>query len=146
MTHSKLAMTLLGLMIGSTLAVACAETQTGEPRVQIIRNQESAAPVGGIPPDKQAEIQLVLQQRDSSTLKCYQDVLSEKHDRAFKGSMFVILTIEPSGRLSDVRVAGGSLNSPEVGQCLVEKIKEFEFPQVPNTGSMQYEYRFQPAY
>ena len=23
---------------------------------------------------------------------------------------------------------------------------EFEFPPVPNTGSMQYEYRFQPAY
>ena len=42
---------------------------------------------GGIPPDKQAEIQLLLQQRDPSTLKCYNDVLNEKHDRAFKGSV-----------------------------------------------------------
>ena len=53
--------------------------------------------LGGIPPDKQAEIQLVLQQRDTSTLKCYQDVLNDKHDRAFKGTVFVMLTIEPSG-------------------------------------------------
>ena len=147
MTRKPLATNWLGLALVSALAVAsCAQTQSGEERVQIIRNQESAAPLGGIPPDKQAEIQLVLQQRDSSTLKCYNDVLAEKHDRAFKGSMFVILTIEPSGRPSDVRVSGGTLNSPEVGQCLVEKIKEFEFPQIPNTGSMQYEYRFQPAY
>ena len=146
MTRTTLATKLGGLALVSTLALACAETQSGEQRVQIIRNPEVASQVGGIPPDKQAEIQLILQQRDTSTLKCYQDVLNEKHDRAFKGSMFVVLTIEPSGRASDVRVVGGSLNNAEVGQCIVEKIKEFEFPPVPNTGSMQYEYRFQPAY
>jgi hypothetical protein len=127
--------------------LACAETQTGEPRVRVVKNADEPAPVlGGIPPDKQAEIQLVLQQRDTSTLKCYQDVLNEKHDRAFKGSVFVMLTIEPSGQPSKVTVVGGTLNNPEVGNCLVEKIKEFEFPAIPNSGSMQYEYRFQPAY
>jgi hypothetical protein len=130
----------------SMLGLACAETQSGEPRVTVIKNQEQPSVTGGIPPDKQAEIQLVLQQRDTSTLKCYQEVLNEKHDRAFKGSVFVMLTIEPSGQPSDVKVVGGSLNSPEVGQCLVEKIKEFEFPSIPYKGSMQYEYRFQPAY
>jgi hypothetical protein len=56
------------------------------------------------------------------------------------------LTVEPSGQPSDVKVVGGTLNNAEVSQCLVEKIKEFEFPTIPNKGTMQYEYRFQPAY
>jgi hypothetical protein len=136
----------LALALFSMLGLACAESSSGEPRVRVIRNEEPASVTGGIPPDKQAEIQLVLQQRDTSTLKCYQDVLNEKHDRAFKGTVFVMLTVEPSGQASDVKVVGGTLNNPEVGQCLVEKIKEFEFPSIPNKGSMQYEYRFQPAY
>ena len=139
---------MMGLFSLTPLLVAsCASSDsTSEPRVRVVKNEEQAAPQGGIPPDKQAEIQLVLQQRDTSTLKCYQDVLNEKHTRAFKGTVFVMLTIEPSGQASDVKVVGGSLNNPEVGQCLVEKIKEFEFPPIPHTGSMQYEYRFEPAY
>jgi hypothetical protein len=147
MTPTTLAIKRLALAAFCALGLSCAQTSSsGDQRVQIVRNQEAVPQVGGIPPDKQTEIQLVLQQRDSSTLKCYQDVLNEKHDRNFKGSVFVVLTLVPSGQVEDVRVVGGSLNNPEVGQCLVEKIKEFEFPQVPNRGSMQYEYRFQPAY
>ena len=59
---------------------------TGEPRYTIVKRNETAAPQGGVPPDKEAEIQLVLQQREVSTRKCYQDVLNEKHDRAFQGT------------------------------------------------------------
>jgi hypothetical protein len=136
----------LALPLWSVLTVGCADTGSNEPRVRVIRNEEPPPVMGGIPPDKQAEIQLVLQQRDTQTLKCYQDVLNDKHDRAFKGSVFVLLTIDPSGQPAEVKVVGGTLNNPEVGQCLVEKIKEFEFPAIPNRGTMQYEYRFQPAY
>jgi hypothetical protein len=142
----SLAIYLVALPLGSGLLLSCAETSPNEPRVRVIKNEEPPSVMGGIPPDKQAEIQLVLQQRDTQTLKCYQDVLNEKHDRAFKGSVFVMLTVEPSGQPSEVKVVGGTLNNPEVGACLVEKIKEFEFPAIPNKGSMQYEYRFQPAY
>jgi hypothetical protein len=128
------------------IGLSCAETQTGEQRVRIIKNQETAAPTGGIPPDKEAEVQLLLQQRDSSTTRCYQTVLNEKHDRAFKGTVIVQLRLEPSGKASDVKVTGGSLNNKEVADCLVEKLKEFDYPPVENAGSMQYTYRFEPAY
>jgi hypothetical protein len=146
MRRKTLGTKIFAMAVLGTLGLACAETQSGEPRVRVVKNEEKPSVLGGIPPDKQAEIQLLLQQRDTSTLKCYQDVLNEKHDRAFKGTVFVMLTVEPSGQASDVTVVGGTLNNPEVGQCLVQKIKEFEFPPIPNKGSMQYEYRFQPAY
>jgi hypothetical protein len=148
MSRMMLAASLAVLALSSTLVVACAEeTVSGEPRVRIIKNPEARAEVGGIPPDKQADIQLVLQQREPSVRKCYNDVLNDgSHDRKFKGTVMLLLTIEPSGRSSGAKVIGGSLNNDEVNSCLIEKLKDFEYPQIPQQGTMQYTYKFEPAY
>jgi len=126
----------------------CASTAQGggEERVQVVRNDERPAETGGISPDKEAEIQLLLQQRNPSTLKCYNDVLAEKHDRAFKGHVAVLIALEPSGKASDVSIVNSSLNNKDVHDCLIAKIKEFEFPELEHPGSMQYVYHFEPAY
>jgi hypothetical protein len=135
------------LALLSTLTVAaCAETSdSNEQHVRVVKNNEVAAQTGGISPDKEAEVQLLLQQRDPSTLRCYQDVLDEKHDRAFKGTVIVLLELTPAGKAT-AKVTGGTLNNKEVSDCLVEKLNDFEYPQVPQTGTMQYVYRFEPAY
>jgi len=151
MKLTRQGLVLVGALAMSAPAVltnfGCASSgETSEERVRIVRPQEQAAEQGGIPPDKQAEIQLVLQQRDPSTLKCYSDVLNDKHDRAFKGSVAVLLTLEPSGKASDVKIVNSTLNNEEVQNCLIEKIKDFEFPTLDHGGSMQYVYHFQPAY
>jgi hypothetical protein len=145
MGRMMLAGKLAGLAFVLSVAIGCAETQ-GEQRVRVVRDDQASPPIGGIPPDKQAEIQLLLQQRDPSTLRCYQEVLNEKHDRAFKGTVMVVLTIEPAGKASDVKIIGGTLNNKEVNDCLVEKLKDFDYPQIPASGSMQYVYKFEPAY
>jgi hypothetical protein len=147
MTRMTFGTQLAGLALLAALALGCAETsESGEPRVRVVKNADTTAEVGGISPDKEAEVQLLLQQRDPSTLRCYQDVLDEKHDRAFKGTVIVILTIAPGGKATAVKVTGGTLNNKEVSDCLIDKLKEFEYPQVVQTGSMQYVYRFEPAY
>jgi hypothetical protein len=135
------------LALLSTLTVAaCAETSDSNERsVRVVKNNEVAAQTGGISPDKEAEVQLLLQQRDPSTLRCYQDVLDEKHDRAFKGTVIVLLELTPAGKAT-AKVTGGTLNNKEVSDCLVEKLNDFEYPQVAQTGTMQYVYRFEPAY
>ena len=75
-------------------------------------------------------MQLLLQQRDPSTLRCYQDVLDEKHDRAFKGTVIVLLDARPPARRRPrAKVIGGTLNNKEVSDCLVEKLKDFEYPR-----------------
>jgi len=147
MTRKLFGSEIAALALLSTLTVAaCAETSDSNERsVRVVKNQEVAAQTGGISPDKEAEVQLLLQQRDPSTLRCYQDVLDEKHDRAFKGTVIVLLELTPAGKAS-AKVTGGTLNNKEVSDCLVEKLNDFEYPQVPQTGTMQYVYRFEPAY
>lgn len=137
------------LALLSLLAVGCAETSEGGQNVRVVKNPETASEKGGISPDKQADVQLLLQQRDPSTLRCYQDVLDEKHDRAFKGTVIVLLSLEPNGAESSkgtAKVIGGTLNNKEVSDCLVSKLNEFEYPKIEQAGTMQYVYRFEPAY
>jgi hypothetical protein len=140
-------LSLTGALVVGAGIFGCATTSSGDDdRVRVVRTEDKAAETGGIPPDKQAEIQLLLQQRNPSTLKCYNDVLSEKHDRAFKGHVAVIITLTPSGQASDVGIVSSNLNSKEVTDCLIAKLKDFEYPTLEHGGSMQYVYHFEPAY
>ncbi len=88
----------------------------------------------------------MLQQREPSARKCYQDVLNEKNDRKFQGTVQVLITIAPSGQPSAVRVVGGTLGDAQVHGCLIQTIKDFEFPVLAATGETQYTYVFRPAY
>jgi hypothetical protein len=88
----------------------------------------------------------VLQQREVSTRKCYQDVLSEKQDRNFQGTVKVVISLGTDRTARDVKVVGGTLQDAEVTSCLVETIKRFEFPELPQPGEVQSEFTFRPAY
>jgi hypothetical protein len=135
--------------MGSCLALsACATSGNGdEGKPTIVRGDEQMTiNTGGIPPDKQADVYLVLQQRDASARKCYQDVLNEKHTREFKGTVKIMLSLGTNGSAKAVKVMGGSLGNKDVETCLVQTIQEFEFPKLDRPGDIQYEYTFQPQY
>jgi hypothetical protein len=144
-------MSTIFFMIGSCLALgACASTgalDDSKPVPILIRGgEEVKLDTSGIPPDKQADIYLVLQQRDSSARKCYQDVLNEKHTREFKGTVKLLLSLNTNGTAKNVRIMGGTLNNKDVESCLIETVREFEFPKLDRSGDMQYEYTFEPQY
>ena len=138
-TKMLLAAQLATLAVLFTVSAGCADTLVVRRRCQ--HHQEprrvSSAPTSGIPPDKEAEVQLLLQQRNPSTLKCYSDVLNEKHDRAFKGTVIVLLSLEPSGgqsKAAEVKVIGGTMTDKEVTDCVVDKLKDFDYPGILGQG------------
>ena len=153
MTCTVLGMNLVVLALLAVGGPGCAEeTVTGEERVHIVRNNDAPAEVGGIAPDKQADIQLMLEQREPSVRKCYNDVLNDgSHDRTFKGNIIVLISLAPGNKDSGARVTGvkvinDTLKNDEVSSCVVDRLKEFEYPDVLNKGTMQYSYKFEPAY
>jgi pectate lyase len=136
--------------MGTCLALGACATSGGDegkstPRV-VRGNEDIRIDTGGIPPDKQADVYLVLQQRDASARRCYQDVLNEKKTRDFKGTVKILLSLNTNGTAKAVKVTGGSLNNKDVENCLVQTIKEFEFPTVDRSGDIQYDYKFEPQY
>jgi len=137
--------------IGTCLALgACATSGGGDDSkplpIVVHGNEQMTIDTGGIPPDKQADVQLVLQERDASARRCYQDVLNEKHTRTFQGTVKVMLSLNTNGTARAVRIMGGTLNNKDVENCLAQTIKEFEFPKLDRGGDVQYEYKFEPQY
>ena len=96
--------TLVTLIALGFMGVACADpnARKQEPRYTIVRPVEQSATAAGISPDKEAEIQLVLQQRETSTRRCYQEALDEKADRSFAGNVKLIITVQPLTQLTNV--------------------------------------------
>jgi hypothetical protein len=141
------------LAIGTCLVLgACASASSAprdnetEQRVTILRDDsQMVIDTGGVPPDKEAEIKLLLQQRDSSARRCYQDVLNEKHSRDFKGTVKVNITVDTSGH-GQPRVSGGTLGNKDVENCLVQTLRDLEYPKLERGGDVQYEYKFEPQY
>lgn len=145
-TRAAVVHACLALLAAGAACAGSKPSQTGEPRYTIVKPAEEQSETGGISPEKQEEIQLVLQNREPSARKCYQDVLNERHDRKFEGLIRVVITLGTGGQAQDVKVIANTLQSPEVEGCLVEKIKEWEFPSLAQPGEVQYEYRFRPAF
>ena len=61
----------------------------------------------------------------------------------------MLLSLEPSGsqsKAADVKVIGGCMTDKEVTSCVVDKLKDFDYPEISAAGTMQYVYRFEPAY
>jgi len=139
--------------IGTSLVLgACASATStphdmeSGPRAVIVRDDtQIVIDTGGVPPDKEAEIKLLLQSRDSSARRCYQDVLNEKHTREFKGTVKVIITVDTHGH-GNPRVAGGTLGNKDVETCLLQVLRDFEYPKLSKGGDVQYEYKFEPQY
>jgi hypothetical protein len=131
---------------GICLALGACASTSGDSRPRIVRDDQMTIDTGGIPPNKEADIILVLQQRDASARRCYQEVLNEKHTREFKGSVKMLLTLNTNGTARSVKVTGGTLNNQQVNDCLISTVKEFEFPKLDRGGDVQYEYRFEPQY
>ena len=145
-THILFAIgTCLSLGACASATSAPRDTENG-PRPRIVRDDtQIVIDTGGVPPDKEAQIKLLLQQRDSSARRCYQDVLNEKHTREFKGTVKVIITLDTAGH-GTPRVAGGTLGNQEVADCLLGVLRDFEYPTLDWGGDVQYEYKFEPQY
>ena len=136
--------------MGACLVLSACATGGGEedkPLPVVVRGGDDVKiDTGGIPPDKQADIISVLQQRDASARKCYQDVLNEKHTREFKGTVKILLSLNTNGSARAVKIMGGTLNNQDVESCLIQAVKEFDFPKLDRPGDIQYDYTFEPQY
>jgi hypothetical protein len=135
-------------LVAAALCLSCASQYPPkqEQRYTIIKDPEPVSNPGGVPPDKEAEIQLLLQQRDTTIRRCYQDVLNDTNNRKLQGSVKLVITVGTAGKADAVKVVGGTLGNNDVETCLIETIKTFDFPQLATAGDVQHEFQFRPAY
>lgn len=145
MTMVKLA----GLIAFCTLA-ACGgkQPQATTPADDTSGGESTVAmPTGGdvmVPPEKMDEIQRLLERKQGIVSRCLATAVDNKElPRNSRGKMTLELVISESGKAGDVKVMQSSLESPKLETCVVDIVKEIQFPTLPRSYPTSYTYAFE---
>jgi TonB family protein len=89
------------------------------------------------------EVELVLKQRMSLFMRCYQREL--QRDPGLKGTVVVRFVIDRDGSVKHAHLRATSLGNPVVEECVVDEVNDTRFPR-PSGGTVvvSYPFNFQP--
>lgn len=92
---------------------------------------------------EKTEVELVLKQRMSLFMRCYQREL--QRDPGLKGTVVVRFVIDRDGTIRHSHLRATSLHNPVVEECVVDEVDETRFPR-PSGGTVivSYPFNFQP--
>lgn len=92
---------------------------------------------GGL--DREA-VDLVVMRNIGQITYCYEVGLQKKSN--LRGRVLVDFTINPHGNVSAVSIAGSSLRSPQVENCMMNKVKGWKFPRPVGGVNVEVNYPF----
>lgn len=97
-----------------------------------------------IPPEKMDEITRLLDRKRPTISRCLTMVVDNQElPKGSRGKMTLGITIAPNGKASSVKVIKDSLESKPLEDCVIGKVNEIQFPQIPSNYEMTYAYAFE---
>lgn len=97
-----------------------------------------------IPPEKMDEIIRLLDRKRPTVSRCLTMVVDNKElPKGSRGKMTLGITIGPNGKASSVKVIKDSLESKALEDCVIGKVNEIQFPQIPSKFETTYAYAFE---
>ena len=97
-----------------------------------------------IPPEKMDEITRLLDRKRPTVSRCLTMVVDNQElPKGSRGKMTLGITISTGGKASKVTVIKSSLESKKLEECVIGKINEIEFPQIPSQYETTYAYAFE---
>jgi hypothetical protein len=90
------------------------------------------------------EIQRMFQRKGSAVSRCLAIVVDNKElPKNSRGKITLEVTITPSGSPGDIKILKASLDSKALHDCIVERVKEIQFPAIPKAYPATYTYAFE---
>jgi TonB family protein len=90
------------------------------------------------------EIQRMFQRKGSAVSRCLAFAVDNKElPKNSRGKVTLEVTITPSGAPGDVKVLKASIESKSLNDCIIERVKEIQFPEIPNAYPATYTYAFE---
>jgi hypothetical protein len=97
-----------------------------------------------VEPEKMDEIRVRLDRKRGQAARCLSDaVLAGQAPRNARGKITLEFVISPSGKAQDIKVAKASLTVPEVHECVIDKVRDIGFPQLPRPLEWSYTFAFE---
>jgi hypothetical protein len=94
--------------------------------------------------DKMDEINRLLDRKRPTVSRCLTMVVDNGGlPKGSRGKMTLDITIATGGKASSVKVIKSSLESKPLEDCVIGKVNEIEFPQIPSQYQTTYAYAFE---
>jgi len=99
-----------------------------------------------VSPDTMDEINRLFVRKGEAVSRCLSFAVDNKElPKNSKGKVTLGVTISRSGKADAVKIIKASLESKSLSDCVVNKVKEIQFPQVPKPYETTYTYAFEAS-
>ncbi len=96
--------------------------------------------------DQMDEIQRMFVRKGSAVSRCLSIAIDNKElPKNSRGKVTLGVVISTSGKANDVKIIKASLESKSLSDCVVNKVKEIQFPEVPKQYETTYTYAFEAS-
>ena len=90
------------------------------------------------------EIQKMFQRKGNAVSHCLATVVDNKElPKNSHGKITLDVTISTGGKAERVSVIKSSLDNKALHECIIDRVKEIQFPQLPKTDPTTYTYAFE---
>lgn len=111
----------------------------GEPAIPDTNDTENV-----VSADTMDGIQRSFQRKSTAVSRCLSFAVDNKElPKNSRGKVRLEVTIEPSGKAGAIKVLATSLESKSLTDCVLERVREIQFPEVPKPYPTTYTYAFE---
>jgi len=146
-------MTKATLLVGVIVVVAACgggkkHEDTTTDGVTIDPNASSGDPTDRsgsmVPPEKMDEINQLLDRKRPVVARCLtMAVDSQELPKASRGKVTLEMTISPAGKAGSIKVVQATLESKALTACVIDRVQEIQFPELPKPYETSYTYAFE---
>lgn len=99
-----------------------------------------------VSPDTMDEIQRMFVRKGNAVSRCLSFAVDNKElPKNSHGKVTLGVVISRSGKADEVKVIKATLESKSLNDCVVNKVKEIQFPEVPKPYETTYTYAFEAS-
>lgn len=97
-----------------------------------------------VSPEKMDEIERLLDRKSNIISKCLSKAVDNKElPKNSHGKVTLDITISAAGKADSVKVIKASLDSQSLHGCIIEHVKEIQFPELPKPYPTSHTYAFE---
>ena len=97
-----------------------------------------------IPPEKMEEVQKDLDRKRQIVSRCLSAAVDNKElPKNSHGKVTLEIVISTAGTADTVKVVNATLESKSLSECVIEHVKEIQFPELPKQYETSYTYAFE---
>jgi hypothetical protein len=99
---------------------------------------------GMVPPETMDEIQRRFDRKRPAVSRCLSAAIDAKElPKSSRGKITLNVVVTPSGQAGDISIVKATLESQRLTDCVIAKVKEIAFPEVPRPFPTSYTYAFE---